>query len=60
VLLLTGDKDQIIPQDKAKAMAATIATATLTIVENGGHMPMLEQLQPTTTGIRNLLSEVAE
>jgi pimeloyl-ACP methyl ester carboxylesterase len=29
VLILTGDKDQIIPPDKAKAMAAAITTATL-------------------------------
>ena len=58
VLLLTGDKDQIIPPDKAKAMAATIATATLTIVENAGHMPMLEQPEATTAAIRDFVSKV--
>ena len=60
VLILTGDKDQIIPPDKAKAMAAAITTATLTMVENAGHMPMLEQPEATTTAIRSFLSEVGE
>jgi 3-oxoadipate enol-lactonase len=58
VLILTGDKDQIIPPDKAKAMAAAIPTATLALVENAGHMPMLEQPQATTTAIRDFLSGV--
>ena len=58
VLILTGDKDQIIPLEKAKTMAATIPTATLTLVENAGHMPMLEQPQATTKAIRNFLTEV--
>jgi pimeloyl-ACP methyl ester carboxylesterase len=44
----------------AEAMAATLATATLTMVENAGHRPMQGQPQATTTGIRNWLSEVAE
>jgi 3-oxoadipate enol-lactonase len=56
VLILTGDKDQIIPLEKTKAMAATIPTATLTVVENAGHMPMLEQPQATTTALRDFLS----
>ena len=57
-LILTGDKDQIIPPAKAQAMAATLATATLTIVDNAGHMPMLEQPDTTTTAIRKFLSGV--
>jgi len=58
VLLLTGDKDQIIPPGKAKEMASAIRTATLTKVANAGHMPMLEQPEATTTAIRNFLSAV--
>jgi 3-oxoadipate enol-lactonase len=58
VLILTGDKDQIIPLETAKAMAATIPTATLTMVENAGHMPMLEQPQATTTALRKFLSGI--
>jgi pimeloyl-ACP methyl ester carboxylesterase len=58
VLILTGDKDQLIPLEKAKALAATIPTATLTMVENAGHMPMLEQSQATTTALRSFLTEI--
>ena len=55
VLIVTGDKDQIIPPDRAKAMAAALKTATLTMVEDAGHMPMLEQSQATTAAIRGFL-----
>ena len=55
VLILAGDQDQIIPPDKAKATAAAMKTATLRIVENAGHMPMLEQPQATMTAIRTFL-----
>jgi 3-oxoadipate enol-lactonase len=55
VLILTGDKDQIIPPAKAKTMASAIPTATLTVVENAGHMVMLEQPAATTTAIRSFL-----
>ena len=60
VLILTGDKDQIIPLKKAKAMAATIPTATLSIVENAGHMPMLEQPEATTRSLSDFLSAAGE
>jgi len=56
VLILTGDKDQVIPLEKAKAMVAALATPTLSIIENAGHMPMLEQPQATTTALRNFLN----
>lgn len=56
VLILTGDQDQIIPAEKAKAMASAIKTATLTVVANAGHMPMLEQPVATTAAIRNFLN----
>jgi 3-oxoadipate enol-lactonase len=55
VLILTGDKDQIIPPAKAKTMASAIPTATLTVVENARHMVMLEQPAATTTAIRSFL-----
>jgi len=58
VLILTGDKDQIIPRAKAEAMAAIIPKATLAIIENAGHMPMLERPEATTTAIRKFLSQV--
>lgn len=60
VLLVTGDKDQVIPPDKAKAMAATIPTMTLTAIANAGHMPMLEAPEKTTTAIRSFLNGVCD
>ena len=58
VLILAGAHDQIIAPDKAKAMAAAVKTATLTMVEHAGHMPMLEQPQATTTALCNFLGGV--
>ncbi len=60
VLIVTGDKDQIIPPQKADAMASAIPGATLATIENAGHMPMLEQPQAMTMAIRNFLSEIGE
>lgn len=56
VLILAGDQDQIIPPDKAKAMAAALKTATLTMVQRSGHMPMLEQPDATTTALDDFLA----
>ena len=36
-------------------MAAAIPKVTLAIIENAGHMPMLEQAEATTAAIRNFL-----
>ena len=58
VLVMTGDKDQIIPPEKARATAAAIPGATLAIIENAGHMPMLEQPRATTEAIRGFLGGV--
>lgn len=56
VLVIAGDKDQVIPPDKAKAMAANIATATLAMIDNAGHMPMLEAPEKTTAALRSFLN----
>ena len=60
VLILAGAQDQIIPPDKAKAMAAVMKTATLTMVQHSGHMPMLEQPAATTTALDDFLSRVGK
>ena len=59
VLILTGDQDQIIPAEKAEAMASAIKTAKATVVANAGHLPMLERAEATTIAIRNFLSAVS-
>ena len=60
MLILTGDKDQIISTSTAKAMTFLVSNATLAIIENAGHMPMLERPEATTTAIRKFLSTVGE
>jgi 3-oxoadipate enol-lactonase len=60
VLILTGDKDQLIAPQKAEKMAAAIPSAVLATIEDAGHLPMLEQPQATTMAIRNFLDEISE
>jgi 3-oxoadipate enol-lactonase len=59
-LILTGDKDQLIPPARAEAMAAVIPKATLTIIENAGHLPMLERPDATATALCRFLSAVGD
>ena len=58
-IVLTGDKDQIIPPEKARALAESMPAAVLSIVENAGHMPMMEQPGATTTAIGQFMNRVA-
>lgn len=58
VLLLTGDKDQLIPSQRSEIMAADIKIGSLVTVENAGHLPMMEQPHATTMAIRKFLDEV--
>ena len=60
VLILAGDKDQIIPLEKAKATAAAIKTATLVTVANAGHVPMLEQPEATTAGLSDFMDGIGK
>ncbi|MGE5194389.1 MAG: alpha/beta fold hydrolase [Deltaproteobacteria bacterium] len=60
VLLLAGEHDQIIPPAKSQALAAAVSRATLAIVENAGHMPMLENPAETTAAIGEFLSKTVE
>jgi pimeloyl-ACP methyl ester carboxylesterase len=55
VLIVTGDKDQIIPLAKAEAMTALLPKATLTVISSAGHMSMLEQPAATTAAIDEFL-----
>jgi 3-oxoadipate enol-lactonase len=55
-LILAGAKDQIIPLEKAKAMAAAAPLAMLGTIANAGHMAMLEQPEATTKAIRDFLN----
>ena len=55
VLVVAGDKDQIIPLAKAETLASAIPKATLKVIANAGHMPMLEQPAATTAAIHDFL-----
>jgi pimeloyl-ACP methyl ester carboxylesterase len=55
-LIITGDQDQVIPPAKAQAMAAAAPKATLEIIANAGHMPMLEQPEATTQAIEKFVA----
>ncbi|HLY26977.1 MAG TPA: alpha/beta fold hydrolase [Aggregatilineales bacterium] len=57
VLLLSGDKDQLIPLQRSVDMAELIEGATLATIENAGHLAMLEQPQATLMAIRNFLDQ---
>ena len=59
-LLLAGDQDDIIAPEKAQAMAAALPMASLTLIANAGHMPMLEQPDAILTALRKFLSNLGE
>lgn len=59
-LIVAGAVDQIIPRAKAETMAAAIPHATLEVLENTGHMPMLERPEETSAAMLLLLSSLAE
>jgi 3-oxoadipate enol-lactonase len=54
-LVLAGAEDTIVPLEKAEAMAAALPHASLTTVQNAGHMPMLEQPEATTRALAEFL-----
>lgn len=58
LLVLAGRQDQIITLAKTQAMAAAAPSATLTIVEHAGHMPMLEQSETTTASLEHFLTAI--
>lgn len=55
-LILCGDADPIVPPERAEEMARQLPNATLVVVENAAHMPMLEQPQATALAMRTFLN----
>jgi 3-oxoadipate enol-lactonase len=58
ILLLAGARDQIVPQERTKALAAILPKAKLVTMDQAGHMPMLEQPEATTTALRQFLNGI--
>jgi len=50
-LVLTGDEDNTIPNLLSKEMAEGIHGAKLRIIPNCGHLPQIEQPQPTAEAL---------
>lgn len=57
-LALTGAKDVIIPPERAERMGEVAQTPTVIVVDDAGHMPMLEQPYATTEALRQFLESV--
>lgn len=55
VLLLAGDKDMLIPAVRSETMAAVIPNATHIVVEDAGHMLMMERPGATTEALKTFL-----
>jgi pimeloyl-ACP methyl ester carboxylesterase len=43
VLVLTGDRDPIVPPDESRKIASMISNAELALIQGAGHMPFLER-----------------
>ena len=55
VLVLVGDRDLITPPDHSRAIAAELPDAELVVLENAGHMVMLERAALATLHLRTFL-----
>ncbi|MFI6642268.1 alpha/beta fold hydrolase [Streptomyces sp. NPDC050504] len=56
VLILAGDKDLITPSSHSEAVAAALPDAELVIVEDAGHLVMLEHPEVVTERLAGLLA----
>ena len=55
VLLVLGDQDQIIPLDKAVRLADLSDRISVSVIEQAGHLSMVEQPQQSIQVLRNFL-----
>lgn len=56
VLVVSGDRDALIPPSVAEAMADAIPGATLRMVAGAGHLPPVEQPERTTAILQEFLA----
>jgi pimeloyl-ACP methyl ester carboxylesterase len=54
-LIMVGDSDQLTPPELAEEMAGLIAGAELIVVNECGHLPVLEHPKLATTALREWL-----
>lgn len=55
-LVITGDRDSVVPMQNSVNLAGQIANARLEIVENAGHMLFVERADEFNTIIKNFLT----
>jgi pimeloyl-ACP methyl ester carboxylesterase len=55
--ILCGELDVLTPVRRHEFMAGLIPNAELSIIENAGHLPTLEQPQATTQAMRDWLDQ---
>lgn len=56
-LVLMGADDRLCPRDRHELMHALMPQSRLTIIAGAGHLPPLEQPQPTAAALRRWLEE---
>ena len=56
-LVLCGEHDQLCPVKRHEFMAELIPFAKLTVLEDAGHLPSLEQPENTTAALRDWLRQ---
>lgn len=58
VVVVTGERDRIIPPAHSQAVAAVVPTARLVVVPRAGHMVNLERPVPVDNALHDLLDRV--
>lgn len=60
VLLLAGGEDQIVDPRSVESWAENISRSEVQVIEECGHLPMIEQPEALASGIAGFLSELPE
>jgi pimeloyl-ACP methyl ester carboxylesterase len=57
VLLITGDKDPIVPSSQSRLIAEKVASSELVVLKGTGHVPMLERADELNRALLNWLEK---
>jgi pimeloyl-ACP methyl ester carboxylesterase len=58
VLIFHGERDVIVPLDQARALAAALPSATLTVIPGAGHVPTVTQPSLIADGMTDFLAAI--
>jgi len=59
VLLVLGKQDQLIPLEKTQALANLSAEINVSIIDNAGHLSMVEQPETSVQVLRHFLEQIS-